>query len=91
MLSQSYAPVKKSDDSISRSGSGGSWSRRCARSPCYANRQAIELLGKVVPSVTPDQFAEVYQVYLAGTDQPYPIENMAVIRALRVNARELMT
>jgi len=30
-------------------------------------------LGKgIVPSDT-DQFAEVYQVYLAGTDQPIPL------------------
>ena len=51
--------------------------------PCYANQQAIELLGKgIVPSATPDQLAEVYQLYLAGTNQPYPIENLPVMRAL---------
>ncbi|MBH8563969.1 AAA family ATPase [Nostoc sp. CENA67] len=51
--------------------------------PCYANQQAIQLLGKgIVPSATPDQLAEVYQLYLAGTDQPYPIENLPVMRAL---------
>jgi len=63
-----------------------SWSRRCAGRATPIDEQLS--CWKVVPSVTPDQFAEVYQVYLAGTDQPYPIENMAVIRALEVNARE---
>ena len=51
--------------------------------PCYVNQQAIQLLGKgVVPSATPDQLAEVYQLYLAGGEQPYPIENLPVMRAL---------
>ncbi|MHC5936107.1 AAA family ATPase [Nostoc sp.] len=51
--------------------------------PYYANQQAIQLLGKgIVPSATPDQLAEVYQLYLAGTDQPYPIDNLPVMRAL---------
>jgi len=51
--------------------------------PCYANQQAIELLGKgIVPAATPDQLAEVYQLHLAGTNQPYPIENLPVMRAL---------
>ena len=36
--------------------------------PCYANQQAIELLGKGVDPVTPDQLAEVYQLYLAETE-----------------------
>ncbi len=51
--------------------------------PCYANQQAIQLLGKgIIPAATPDQLAELYQLYLAGTNQPYPIENLPVIRAL---------
>ena len=51
--------------------------------PFYTNQQAVELLGKeVVHSVTTDQLAEVYQLYRAGTDQPYPTENMPVVRAL---------
>jgi PAS domain S-box-containing protein len=51
--------------------------------PCYANQQAIQLLGKGIdPTATPDQLAEVYQLYLEGTDQPYPIENLPVMRAL---------
>jgi PAS domain S-box-containing protein len=51
--------------------------------PYYANQQAIQLLGKGIdPTATPDQLAEMYQLYLAGTDQPYPIENLPVMRAL---------
>jgi PAS domain S-box-containing protein len=52
--------------------------------PYYANQRRIELVGKGIdPSVTPEQFAEVYQFYLAGTDQKYPTENLPIIRALR--------
>ncbi|OUL32027.1 serine/threonine protein kinase [Nostoc sp. RF31YmG] len=52
--------------------------------PCYANQQAIELLGKgIVPDATAEQLAQVYQLYLAGTEQPYPIENLPVVRALK--------
>ncbi|WP_089129831.1 AAA family ATPase [Tolypothrix sp. NIES-4075] len=51
--------------------------------PCYANQQAIQLLGKgIIPGATPEQLAEIYQLYLAGTEQPYPIEKLPVMRAL---------
>ncbi|MBW4540203.1 MAG: PAS domain-containing protein [Myxacorys chilensis ATA2-1-KO14] len=51
--------------------------------PYYANQKAIQLLGKeVLPSVTPEQIAEVYQLYVAGTDRPYPTEQLMMIRAL---------
>ncbi|HYX13039.1 MAG TPA: AAA family ATPase [Nostoc sp.] len=51
--------------------------------PYYTNERGIELLGQGMnPSVTPDQIPEVYQLYLAGTDQPYPTEKLPVIRAL---------
>ena len=50
----------------------------------YTNQQAIQLVGKGIdPSVAPDQFAEVYQLYLAGTKQKYPTEKLPVIRALK--------
>ncbi|MEH2040070.1 AAA family ATPase [Nostoc sp.] len=52
--------------------------------PCYANQQAIQLLGKgIIPGATPEELAEIYQLYLAGTEQPYPIENLPVMRALK--------
>lgn len=51
--------------------------------PYYANQRAIQLTGKGIdPSVTVDRIAETYQVYLAGTDQPYPTEKMPIVRAL---------
>ncbi|HAG84362.1 MAG TPA: serine/threonine protein kinase, partial [Cyanobacteria bacterium UBA12227] len=51
--------------------------------PYYANQRRIELVGKAInPSVMPDQFAEAYQFYLAGTDQKYPTEKLPIIRAL---------
>jgi PAS domain S-box-containing protein len=34
------------------------------------------------PSVAPEQAAEAYQVYLAGTDQKYPTEKLPMIQAL---------
>jgi len=45
--------------------------------PYYCNQRAIQLLVRIVPTATPDQLAEVYQIYVAGTDQPYPTEKMA--------------
>jgi PAS domain S-box-containing protein len=51
--------------------------------PYYANRQAIQLVGKESdPSVPLDQVAEIYQFYLAGTNQKYPTEKLATFRAL---------
>ena len=51
--------------------------------PYYANQKAIQLLGKgVLPSITPEQIAEIYQLYVAGTDRPYPTEQMMIVRAL---------
>lgn len=52
--------------------------------PCYANNAAQELLGKgVLPDINPDQISEVYQNYIAGTNQIYPVENLPIIRALK--------
>jgi PAS domain S-box-containing protein len=51
--------------------------------PYYANQRRIQLVGKGIdPAVTPEQFAEAYQFYSAGTDQKYPTENLPIIRAL---------
>ncbi|MEH2468023.1 AAA family ATPase [Nostoc sp.] len=51
--------------------------------PYYANQRRIQLVGKGIdPTVTPEQFAEVYQFYLAGTDQKYPSDKLPIIRAL---------
>ncbi|BAY50248.1 serine/threonine protein kinase and signal transduction histidine kinase with GAF and PAS/PAC sensor (plasmid) [Scytonema sp. HK-05] len=51
--------------------------------PYYFNQRAVQLVGKESdPSVSLDQLVEAYQVYLAGTDQPYPTEALPSIRAL---------
>jgi PAS domain S-box-containing protein len=52
--------------------------------PYYVNQRGIELLGKGIdPSITLDRLAEVYQVYMAGTDQSCSTEQMPIVRALR--------
>jgi PAS domain S-box-containing protein len=49
----------------------------------YVNQRGIQLMGKGVdPAATPDQIPEVYQFYLAGTDQNYPTEKLPIVRAL---------
>jgi rsbT co-antagonist protein RsbR len=51
--------------------------------PFYANRSAIEILGKgIMPDATSGQLAEVYRAFVAGTDQLYPTERMPLVRAL---------
>ncbi|NBD34265.1 MAG: PAS domain-containing protein [Cyanobacteria bacterium] len=51
--------------------------------PCYTNQRAMEYLGKgVVPIKSVADIPEVYQIYIAGTDQLYPYEELALIRAL---------
>jgi PAS domain S-box-containing protein len=52
--------------------------------PHYANREAERLLGRgIVPGAAPEDLAEVYRAYLAGTDELYPSANMPLVRALR--------
>ncbi|MBW4489342.1 MAG: AAA family ATPase [Trichocoleus desertorum ATA4-8-CV12] len=51
--------------------------------PYYANQRGVQLMGKGIdPSVAPDEIPEVYQFYLAGTNQIYPTERLPIIRAL---------
>jgi signal transduction histidine kinase/CheY-like chemotaxis protein/HPt (histidine-containing phosphotransfer) domain-containing protein len=51
--------------------------------PVYANQMAQQLLGKgIVQGGRPDQLAETYQAFLAGTLDPYPASRMPVVRAL---------
>jgi PAS domain S-box-containing protein len=52
--------------------------------PYYANQCGNQLMGKETdPSVAPEQISEAYQLYVAGTDQIYPAENLPAVRALR--------
>jgi len=50
----------------------------------YANRTAQDLMGKGIrPDATPEQLPELYQVYIAGTDQLYPLEQLPSTRAVK--------
>jgi PAS domain S-box-containing protein len=50
----------------------------------YANQRAAQLLGKdVISSVTTEAIAEIYQIYVAGSDRQYPTEALPIVRALR--------
>jgi PAS domain S-box-containing protein len=52
--------------------------------PYFENREAERLLGRgVVPGIGIRELAETYNVFLAGTDQPYPAEKLATARSLR--------
>jgi signal transduction histidine kinase len=51
--------------------------------PYFANQAAQVILGKgIVPEAGPNDLAEVYQFYIAGTREPYPKEKMPIIQAL---------
>jgi PAS domain S-box-containing protein len=52
--------------------------------PYYVNQKAKEILGQgIVPDIYLEQLSQVYQVYLAGTQQLYPYQNLPIIRALQ--------
>jgi PAS domain S-box-containing protein len=49
----------------------------------YINQWATKLLGRgIEPLAYPNNLPEIYQTYLAGTRQLYPIERMPIFRAL---------
>jgi PAS domain S-box-containing protein/putative nucleotidyltransferase with HDIG domain len=51
--------------------------------PYYANAMAAHILGKgIVDNTRADEFPEIYQAYLAGTDQLYPSDRQPIVRAL---------
>jgi len=50
----------------------------------YVNQTAQQILGKeIVPKATVAQLTEIYQAYLAGTQQLYPATEQPITRALR--------
>jgi PAS domain S-box-containing protein len=52
--------------------------------PYYANQCGNQLMGKETDTfIAPEQISEAYQLYVAGTDQIYPAENLPAVRALR--------
>ncbi len=63
------------------------------RNPYYINQRAQELLAhEIIPEIKPEQIAEIYQNYIAGTNNIYPTENLPIFRALngeRTNADDI--
>jgi PAS domain S-box-containing protein len=52
--------------------------------PYYANEEFERVLGRgVVTDIGSAQLARTYGAFLSGTDQPYPTERMAIVRATR--------
>jgi len=48
------------------------------------NQVGETILGQeFVPGIPLDQISQVYRVYVAGTDQPYPVDQLPAMRALR--------
>jgi PAS domain S-box-containing protein len=58
--------------------------------PYYTNSKAQEILGKgVIPETKPEEIAQVYQNYIAQTNQIYPQERLPIIKALRGEASKV--
>jgi PAS domain S-box-containing protein len=52
--------------------------------PYYANNAAGRILGRgVMPDVGASELAETYGAFVAGTDRPYPTDDLPVVRAFR--------
>ncbi|MBE9229780.1 CHASE2 domain-containing protein [Phormidium sp. LEGE 05292] len=50
----------------------------------YLNDAAQKLLGKeIIPHTKIEKIPEVYQLYIAGTSQLYPYQNLPIVRALQ--------
>ncbi|MBE9228078.1 diguanylate cyclase [Phormidium sp. LEGE 05292] len=55
--------------------------------PYYANQRAKELLGQeIVPDATVEEIGQVYHIYIAETQEPYPNEKLPIVRALKGEA-----
>jgi len=52
--------------------------------PTFANPAAEQIVGKIMdPSAGISSLPATYSLYVAGTDEPYPVERMPIARALR--------
>ncbi|HBB33890.1 MAG TPA: adenylate cyclase [Cyanobacteria bacterium UBA8803] len=50
----------------------------------YLNNRAQQLMGKkTIPGVKAKELAEVYQIYVAETNQLYPFEKLPIVRAIK--------
>jgi len=55
-----------------------------AGQPYYANQASREILGRgIVPDAAPEQLPEVYQAFIAGTNDPYPAERQPIVSAMK--------
>ena len=55
-----------------------------AGKPVYFNQSGLQLIGReTAPEAPLEQYSEAYQVYLSGTKQLYPSENLPLVRALK--------
>ncbi|BDI19687.1 hypothetical protein ANSO36C_54890 [Nostoc cf. commune SO-36] len=50
--------------------------------PYYTNQIGQQILGQGAIAVSSEKLSEVYQAYLAGTDQFYPSDRLPILRAL---------
>ncbi len=58
--------------------------------PHFANNTAKEMLGKgIMPGKGVSELGEVYQAYKVGTDEPYPVAEMPIVRALSGEVAEV--
>lgn len=52
--------------------------------PCYVNQRAVEFLGQgMVGLESLEEMPEIYQLYQLGTNQLYPYQALAIVRALQ--------
>jgi len=52
--------------------------------PIYANQESTRLLGLgAVRGLRPEDLSAAYSAYVAGTTEPYPHDNLPIVRALR--------
>ncbi|MFN9175382.1 MAG: cache domain-containing protein, partial [Synechocystis sp.] len=57
---------------------------------CYSNQRAIALTGKAPDFVShPHEYLNIYQAYLAGTDQLYPADRSPLLSALQGESRQV--
>jgi diguanylate cyclase (GGDEF)-like protein/PAS domain S-box-containing protein len=55
--------------------------------PYYVNQRAKEILGQgIAPEATAEEIAQVYQTYIAETDELYPNDKLPIVKALQGEA-----
>ena len=58
--------------------------------PVYANSASLEILGRgIAPGTGPEDIAETYSAYLAGTNTIYPLDKLPILRALKGEAAHI--